>query len=361
MKKVLIVEDDPVFLNFIKESLKSYQDKFQVITAENGKVAKEIIMKEDISLLLTDIMMPEMDGLSLLAFVNDRHYAIPCFVMSAFGTPEIKKLIPRDVLQFFNKPFPVDKLGFILLKALNDGVPSGTLSGISVASFLLLIEMEMKTCLFEVELPDGTKGLCYFNKGVLFNSAYEGMRGEEAVLALLQKEKARFSFKNLPDQKLGKMIDKDLKTLILESKRQSELEKEAPEVDLEKTIEVKHEDMFMGQEETSQHGYEYMPEHRLELSGSYYDTDASMGGRMTVINMCPSHLIFKQIEQRAMMPGTGLRLDFTLDDKHMSHISKEVTIVETKGAYVRCRFSRSEHYDRLGPYLHFNYLDKQTV
>ncbi len=365
MKKVLIVEDDPIFLGLIKEALKPYGDRFQVITAENGRVAKDIIAKEDISLLLTDIMMPEVDGLSLLAFVNDRHYAIPCFVMSAFGTPEIMKLIPKDVLQFFSKPFPVDKLGFTLLKALDEGVPSGTISGISVASFLLLVEMEKKTCLFEIQLPDESKGICYFNKGVLFNASYEGMRGEDAVLALLQKEKGRFQFKNLPDQKFGRLVNKDLATLIQESRRQQDhetLDPDDPErtEDLEKTIEVIYdEEELRSDKKMETEGFR--PEHRLDLAGSYYDEAADIGGRMKVINMCPSHVIFHLVEPRSLKPETNLRLDFTLDDKHRSHVSKEVTIVETKGDYVRCRFFRSYHYDRLGPYLHFNYLDKQEV
>jgi CheY-like chemotaxis protein len=355
MKKVLIVEDDPVFLGFIKESLKAYQDKFQVITAENGKVAKEIIASEEISLLLTDIMMPEVDGLALLAYLNDRNYSIPCFVMSAFGTPEIKKLIPKDVLQFFNKPFPVDKLGFILLKALEEGVPSGTLSGISVASFLVLVEMEKKTCLFEVELPDGSKGLCYFNKGVLFNASYSGMRGEDAVLALLQKEKARFVLKNLPDQKLARLVFKDLSTLIQESRRQEAEEEE----DLEKTIEVVYDDTDFGRDDKK--GNDGKSERRLDLAGSYYDEKADFGGRMTVINMSLSHLIFQPAEPRELVPGTVLKLDFTLDDKHRSQVTKEVTIEDCNNGYIRCRFFRTYHYDRLGPYLHFNYLDKQTI
>ena len=365
MKKVLIVEDDPIFLGLIKEALKPYSDRFQVITAENGKVAKDILATEEISLLLTDIMMPEVDGLSLLAHVNDRHYAIPCFVMSAYGTPEIMKLIPKDVLQFFSKPFPVDKLGFTLLKALEEGVPSGTISGISVASFLLLVEMEKKTCLFEIQLPDNSKGLCYFNKGVLFNASYEGLRGEDAVLALLQKEKGRFLFKNLPpDQKFGRLVNKDLATLIRESKRQQDQEPIADDPerteDLEKTIEVIYdEEELRSDKKVETEGFR--PEHRLDLAGSYFDESADFGGRMKVINMCPSHVIFQQVESRPLKPGTNLRLDFTLDDKHRSHVSKEVTIVETKGDYVRCRFFRSYHYDRLGPYLHFNYLDKQEV
>ena len=353
MKKVLIVEDDAIFLNFIKETLQRYKDKFQVITAENGKKAKEIIMKENIDLMLTDIMMPEVDGLSLLAFLNDRQIAIPCFVMSAYGTPEIKKLIPKDVLHFFSKPFPVDKLGATILSALEEGVPRGVISGISVASFLLLVELDKKTCLFEVELPDGTKGLCYFYQGLLFNAAYEGLRGEDAVMGLLQQEKAKFSFKPLPEQKLGRMINKDLATLIRESHR------EEKEDDLDRTIEVKYNDVATLADEVVTKA-EY-PEHRLDISGSYYYEKGQVGGRMTIINMCTTNLIFVQTEPRELKVGSVLTLTFILDDKLKSQVNKDVTIVETRGHYVRCKFSRAEHYDRLGPYLHFNYLDKQTI
>jgi CheY-like chemotaxis protein len=352
MKKVLIVEDDAIFLNFVKEALKVYSDKFQVLTAENGKKAKEIIMKESIDLMLTDIMMPEVDGLALLAFLNDRQIPIPCFVMSAFGTPEIKKLIPKDVLQFFDKPFPVDKLGPIIVNALEEGVPKGVISGISVASFLMLVELDKKTCLFEIQLPDGTKGLCYFQKGVIFNAAYEGLRGEEAVLALLQKEKAKFSFKPLPEQKLGRMIESDLTTLISEAKSQTP-------PDLDKTMEVKYKDLQIESDGDPEPG-DY-PEHRLDIAGSYLNRENETGGRMTVINMSSNHLVFVQTEPRTLPVGTELVLNFTLDDKRKSQVEKEVTIVETRGHYVRCKFPRAEHYDRLGPYLHFNFLDKQTI
>ncbi|GAB6097647.1 hypothetical protein JCM14469_39010 [Desulfatiferula olefinivorans] len=357
MKKVLIVEDDRVFLNFIKESLSSYHQQFQVLTAENGRIAKEILMREDIALLLTDIMMPEVDGLSLLAFVNDRNLSIPCFVMSAFGTPEIKKLIPKDVLQFFSKPFPVNQLGPVIAEALAEGVPSGAVSGISVASFLLLVEMEKKTCLFEIELQDGKTGLCYFNKGVLFNAAFESLRGEDAALSLLQHEKAKFSFKPLPDQKLGKLIDKDLGTLIREARRESSAE--APVEELEATLDVAYEDMFDTQDLSGP--LPEQPEHVLDLAGTYQAARKQIGGRMTVVNMCPSHIIFAIAEPGDLVPGDDLRLEFTLDDKLRSHVAKEVTVVHIRGCYLRCKFSTSYHYDRLGPYLHFNYLDKREI
>jgi hypothetical protein len=288
--------------------------------------------------------------------------------MSAFGTPEIKKLIPKDVLQFFSKPFPVNQLGPVISEALAEGVPSGAVSGISVASFLLLVEMEKKTCLFEIELQEGKKGLCYFNKGILFNASFEGLRGEDAALSLLQHEKAKFSFKPLPDQKLGKLIDKDLGTLIREARRESapvsevqqlETPSEAPVEELEATLDISYEDMFNTEDLSGPLGEE--PEHVLDLEGTYQAARKQIGGRMTVVNLCPSHIIFMIGEPRELVAGDELRLEFTLDDKLRSQVAKEVTVVHTRGRYLRCKFSTSYHYDRLGPYLHFNYLDKREI
>ncbi len=337
MKNVLIVDDDSIFLDVIVETLKSFSDAFNVITAENGLQAKEVLEKEKISLLVTDIMMPEVDGLALLAFVNDRNYSFPCFIMSAYGTPEIRQLIPRDVLQFFSKPFPADQLASAIELELAKGASKEVISGISITSFLSLVEMNKKTCLFEVLLPSKEKGLFYFNKGVLFNAAFKEMKGEEAVLSLLQAEKAKFRFKQLPDKKLARRITKDLSALIQEAKSSTIIK----QPDKETTASITTE--------------------RLSLYGNYKSPVANLQGKMVVVNMSLKHIIIKPDAAQLIQPGTEIKLEFTLDDKPRSHIKKDVTFVEQVGKHLRCQFIKQEHYDRLGPYLHFNFLDNQRI
>ena len=84
MKKILIAEDDAIFLNLLVSSLKKYNAQFEVLTAENGRQAISILKKTPISLLITDVKMPEIDGLALLAYVNENFPFIPCFVMTAY-------------------------------------------------------------------------------------------------------------------------------------------------------------------------------------------------------------------------------------------------------------------------------------
>lgn len=340
MKNVLIVDDDAIFLEIIVLTLKKSSGNFNILTAENGLEAKKVIEKEKIDLLVTDIMMPECDGLSLLAYVNDKNHVFPCFIMSAYGTPEIRQLIPKDVLRFFSKPFPTDKLAEAIEEELGKNVEKkkGVVSGISIVSFLLLVEMDKKTCLFEAVLPNKETGLFYFNKGVLFNAAFKDLKGEDAVLSLLQAEKAQFKFKKLPEQKLARAIEKDLSTLIKEAKRQGGKEAPAPAV--------------LG---TS------VPAEKIRLKGSYLSVSGEYRGKMTVVNLSTAHIIIKLTDPQIIPHGTMMEIEFILDDKPGSLIKKVVEVLHPIGKYLKCTFNKPEHYDRLGPYLHLNYFDQQQL
>ena len=82
---------------------------------------------------------------------------------------------------------------------------------------------------------------------------------------------------------------------------------------------------------------------------------------MRVVDMCTTHIIFEVYGQPDLAPGNLLQIDFILDDKLKSHIHKDVTVERISLPYVRCAFSTNYHYDRLGPYLHFNFLDRRSI
>ncbi|NJR32696.1 MAG: response regulator [Chamaesiphon sp. CSU_1_12] len=60
MKKILVIEDTAIFREIIKEY--SELESFQVILAENGKIGVEMAIAELPDLILSDIIMPEIDG-----------------------------------------------------------------------------------------------------------------------------------------------------------------------------------------------------------------------------------------------------------------------------------------------------------
>jgi len=217
--KALIVDDSVMLINYLEEHFARYRDQFDFVTAKDGMEAIGILKREPISLLVTDLQMPRVDGLVLLAYAHKYHPDIPCIVMSAHGTPKIKQALQSDILQFIEKPFTADELAKVIITALSKGAPGGTLSGISIVNFLQMVEMEQKTCLCEVESPDNPKGFFYFKGGVLHHAVCGSLKGEEAAVRLIQIENATISFKKTPERKIPRVIKTDLMALILEAMR----------------------------------------------------------------------------------------------------------------------------------------------
>ena len=219
MDTVLIVDDSEMLMNYLEESFTKYRDTFAYLLAKDGLEAIEILKSETIALLVTDLQMPRIDGLGLLAYANKYHPSLPCIVMSAHGTPSIRQTLHKDILQFIEKPFTADALAKAIIGALKRGLPDGSLSGISIVSFLQMIEMEQKTCLFEVETPDNPKGFFYFKGGELHHAVCGELKGAEAAIKMLQLENPTINFRKPPGRKITRGIQVNLTGLILEAAR----------------------------------------------------------------------------------------------------------------------------------------------
>lgn len=110
-KRLLLIDDDPNLILLVKDYLEFRG--YQVITAENGREALEVLEQELPDMIICDVMMPEMDG---YAFVNqvrqeERTSWIPILFLSAKGQSQdkIKGLnIGADV--YMVKPFEPEEL-----------------------------------------------------------------------------------------------------------------------------------------------------------------------------------------------------------------------------------------------------------
>jgi CheY-like chemotaxis protein len=222
MKNVLIAEDDPILSKRLSTILAKHRDKFHVQCVSNGREAMDLLKTNQFSLLITDIQMPEIDGLVLLTHVSEMYPAMPCFVMTAYNTPDLKKKLPRDLLRFFKKPFDIEKLAMTITSVLDQDIPSGAIYGISVISFLQMIHLEQKTCLFEVDIPNQGTGVFYFERGVLYNAVFGKLKGDAAAIELISGDKGKFRFKHLPDKKIAKRIQMSLQEIIAEAMSRKE-------------------------------------------------------------------------------------------------------------------------------------------
>ena len=80
MERVLVCDDDRAIVNSIEIYLK--QEGYDVLTAENGRQALEIIENHKIHCLVLDIMMPELDGLATTLKIREK-YQFPIILLSA--------------------------------------------------------------------------------------------------------------------------------------------------------------------------------------------------------------------------------------------------------------------------------------
>lgn len=220
MDKVLIVDDDAQLLLILTEALGKYSGKFKVKTVKDGLAAIKAMQKEHFSLVVTDIQMPRVNGLVLLAYMARNFPETPCIVMTGYGTPGLEKRLARDSLYYMTKPFKLSEMAEAIISHLDQHIMlGGTLTGVSVTGFLRLVEMECITCLCEIKSADGEKGYLFFNGGTLYNAFYGELRGEDAAVGLLKMNGATIRYKKPPQKKINRQIKRDLSALLAEAER----------------------------------------------------------------------------------------------------------------------------------------------
>ena len=109
MFNVLVVEDDPKITNLYQTILKI--NKYNPFTANNGQTALDILDKEYIDLIITDIMMPKMDGFELTKTLRENGYNMPILIITAregFEDKEKGFLLGTD--DYMTKPINWDEM-----------------------------------------------------------------------------------------------------------------------------------------------------------------------------------------------------------------------------------------------------------
>ncbi len=217
MKNVLIVDDEKTFLQTVSEGLSLYAAEFNVLTAENGKKAVEILNKVRVDIVVTDLKMPEMDGFELLAYINNNFPGIPVIVITAFGTQEIAdRLMRSGAVQYLEKPLDFNELADKIFEGLASG-SRGYIQGITLPSFLQLLEMEQKTCTLTIRAHDRT-GSIYFLKGKMINAETGDKKGEPAVYEMLTWEAPEIEIENVCRKK-ERTINRSLNHVLMEGFR----------------------------------------------------------------------------------------------------------------------------------------------
>ncbi len=106
---IFLLEDDVLLNDGIKHYLETIGHK--VYTERNGDLAKEIIQTNSFDLLIFDINIPGIDGLSLLALLHEKKIVIPTIYISALvDIEDITKAFDLGCYDYLKKPFHLKEL-----------------------------------------------------------------------------------------------------------------------------------------------------------------------------------------------------------------------------------------------------------
>lgn len=116
-KNVLIVDDDPDVLDMLKRLLEKLE--YTPFVASNGEQGINIIDKNKIDVVVSDLVMPEMNGMELLKRVKSRKGDIPFVMITGYPTIETAvEAIQKGAYDYLTKPFQVEDVQIKIDRAL---------------------------------------------------------------------------------------------------------------------------------------------------------------------------------------------------------------------------------------------------
>ena len=119
--KILIAEDSPTMRALIVSTINAMGD-YQTVEAANGFEALRILPREKVDLIITDINMPDINGLELVSFIrnNDNYRETPLFIISTEGSErDREKGLALGANAYLVKPFAPDQLQALIREYLS--------------------------------------------------------------------------------------------------------------------------------------------------------------------------------------------------------------------------------------------------
>ncbi|MBN2135672.1 MAG: hybrid sensor histidine kinase/response regulator [Acidobacteria bacterium] len=119
-KRILIVDDDEAILGSLSALMDLVFEEYSSLTAESAKEAMKILAEKDISLIISDFLMPEMDGIQFLIKAKETYPDIPRILLTGYADKEnaIKAINNAGIYYYLEKPWDNEELKLIVKNAL---------------------------------------------------------------------------------------------------------------------------------------------------------------------------------------------------------------------------------------------------
>jgi DNA-binding NtrC family response regulator len=119
MADVLLIDDEEHYLKSLAEGLRLYSKKLNIITADNGKKAIEILSTTAVDVVVTDLNMPGMNGYEFLHHLQLTHPDLPVIIMSACSQASVDAHLKNlRFAQYIEKPLNLDDIARAILSVV---------------------------------------------------------------------------------------------------------------------------------------------------------------------------------------------------------------------------------------------------
>ena len=228
--KIMIIDDDQTTIAFLKKILQNRG--IQTEQAKNGQEALERIETSKPDLIISDIMMPELDGFSLYERLRESCNTadIPFIFLSAKDEPEDQlKGLRMGADEYLLKPFNAENILTAIDKVMEKAARvkglkadvdiGGNLETIGLNEVVQIIELSGKTGkLVLLSCTGDNHGTVYIRNGNIINARVNNLEGEEAFFDLADMNKGFFTF-YICDLDTGETIFRENMALLMDASR----------------------------------------------------------------------------------------------------------------------------------------------
>ncbi len=219
--RVLVVDDDPTMLELLSHGLSRDKNLYEVICTSSAKEAIDIIERIHISLVVSDVRMPVMSGLDLMAKIRKRWPHIKVILITGHSSQKLRKDIKKSgCLNFFEKPIKTKQLREFIKRELsggNDEGFAGTLNNIQLPDLIQMCCSSGISTVIRVQ-KDARKGIIYIEDGDIIHAECEKIEGSEAFYKIFSWRSGSFeTLGNIACPKIT--IKKNWQYLLMEGHR----------------------------------------------------------------------------------------------------------------------------------------------
>lgn len=231
--KILIADDNPQVLRLLNIFLTKAEEGYDIIQAENGEIALQLANEEKPDLIISDIMMPKMDGIELCWMIreNSEIPLVPFIFLTSFKDRETAvRGLRAGADDYLTKPVDKNKLVASVkdllerkmnLDSLKDTTEkhkgfSGDLQDLSVVELVQLLNLNKKSGLLKID--NDVKAFVYINQGNLWAVRKGEKSGEEAFYDIVAQNKGTFQF-DVSEVSVEQNIMNSTMTVIMEACR----------------------------------------------------------------------------------------------------------------------------------------------